>query len=51
MIGLSHFWCVLMVCEGWIQHTVNYHYIDYRDVDMLSLIDDALRASPVPHGK
>jgi hypothetical protein len=23
VIGLSHFSSVLMVCEGWIQHTVN----------------------------
>jgi hypothetical protein len=42
VIGLSHFWSILMVCEGWIQHTVNYHYIVYREADVLSLIGDAL---------
>jgi hypothetical protein len=47
VIGLSHFWSVHMVYEGWIQHTVNQHYVMYMNADVQSTIDDALEAPPL----
>lgn len=43
VIGVSHFWNVLMVCKDCIQHIENKHYIVYKDVDVLSVISDVLR--------
>jgi hypothetical protein len=47
VIGLSHLWRAHMVYVGWIQHLVNWHQIVYRDDDVPTWIEAALRASSV----